>query len=623
MNRTWQELISAYLDGELSPAQRAEVEQLLVESAEYRRLWSDFRDMQRRLQSLPRLELDDDFAQRVLQRAEFAWLSQRDAANAARAASEPAPTPDSPLPSEAPTGYDSDAAACMPAGRGAWREHGWIAAAMVLAAGLLLMVAGPWQWPEAPRPQGHRPLAHRPSSAPPADVPTRSWHAHVLDELAEATAAAPQGEIPGQRSNSAGDAPHPPDALGGLVAGAAAAPGGRGATLQAEGSGADNATDAALAGPLAERRRGNVELELQRRSDAQRAKSLEPPAQHAASDEGGLLVVHVEITEDAWRRGDFRQLLQEYDIDWSGTPDVDQYAEPQTGAPTAAATASGGSSAPSGRGGTASWGKADFKQSLVAADYAAGAAAALGGNRSEAPRRAPASAMPLQVVHVQAAAAQLHGVLAELRRRGETAGTYTQVALVPVPDDPLQREWTGRFSFALPWGADQPATEPPGAVAADEQSTRETPPLAQQGSAADRAATPPPDAHPDRRKSALAQRIDYLTHLRAMQLLRQQPAVPAEPLSRNAQSAAPGDSGIAAAKVLPSGRSADGGQPQSVRTPTDAGPSDRAPSSGAESEVADTGAGSAPRAPVVRALFVFHVVSPDTMSRSPAPAVAP
>ncbi len=69
------ELISAFLDGEVTPEQQARVEERLVDNAEDRRLFEEMRAMRNGLQSLPRHELDRDLSEIVLRRAERAMLA--------------------------------------------------------------------------------------------------------------------------------------------------------------------------------------------------------------------------------------------------------------------------------------------------------------------------------------------------------------------------------------------------------------------------------------------------------------------------------------------------------------------------------------------------------------------
>ena len=71
------ELISAYLDGELSDAERSQVETALNDSAELRRMCDELRELRDRFASLPRWEVREGFAQRVLRQAEREMLTQQ------------------------------------------------------------------------------------------------------------------------------------------------------------------------------------------------------------------------------------------------------------------------------------------------------------------------------------------------------------------------------------------------------------------------------------------------------------------------------------------------------------------------------------------------------------------
>ncbi len=64
------ELLSAYLDGELSAAEQAEVERLLAENAHARQLLDELRALSTSLQELPQYKLEEDFPERVLRAAE-------------------------------------------------------------------------------------------------------------------------------------------------------------------------------------------------------------------------------------------------------------------------------------------------------------------------------------------------------------------------------------------------------------------------------------------------------------------------------------------------------------------------------------------------------------------------
>lgn len=68
------ELISAFLDGELAPQERAQVEKWLAESPELRQLHDDLSALGGSLRSLPRYQLDRNLGDIVLRRAERAVL---------------------------------------------------------------------------------------------------------------------------------------------------------------------------------------------------------------------------------------------------------------------------------------------------------------------------------------------------------------------------------------------------------------------------------------------------------------------------------------------------------------------------------------------------------------------
>ncbi len=63
------EMISAYLDGELSDSEREYVERLVDADPQYRRMLEELQALRDSLKSLPRFQLDEGFHQRVLERA--------------------------------------------------------------------------------------------------------------------------------------------------------------------------------------------------------------------------------------------------------------------------------------------------------------------------------------------------------------------------------------------------------------------------------------------------------------------------------------------------------------------------------------------------------------------------
>ncbi len=73
------ELFSAYLDGELTAAEQAQVEELLERSPRARQLLDELRALSATLQSLPSRTLDEDLGEKVLRTAERRILSERPA----------------------------------------------------------------------------------------------------------------------------------------------------------------------------------------------------------------------------------------------------------------------------------------------------------------------------------------------------------------------------------------------------------------------------------------------------------------------------------------------------------------------------------------------------------------
>ena len=70
------ELFSAYLDGELTAAEQAEVERLLADSPAARQLLEELRTLSTTLQSLPQYKLSEDLSELVLRTAERRMLTE-------------------------------------------------------------------------------------------------------------------------------------------------------------------------------------------------------------------------------------------------------------------------------------------------------------------------------------------------------------------------------------------------------------------------------------------------------------------------------------------------------------------------------------------------------------------
>jgi negative regulator of sigma E activity len=111
------ELLSAYLDGELAGEELARAERLVAEQPGSRQWLAELRALGEGLRALPRSHLGEGFPERVLRKAERQLLSESQVPLASPADSSPA----------------------------RWRnKRPWIYAAASLAAGLLVAVAG---WP--------------------------------------------------------------------------------------------------------------------------------------------------------------------------------------------------------------------------------------------------------------------------------------------------------------------------------------------------------------------------------------------------------------------------------------------------------------------------------------------
>lgn len=165
-DRDPQERISAYLDGELAPEERREVEALLESDPAARQLLDELRRVQQRVSQLPPRELGDDFAAGVLARA------QRERAEGSR-------------PSVAPVDRSPS--------HDRWRNvaRGAVWSALAVAAALLVMFVGR-EPPPGPREVARTEIS---PSAPDADVVSGEEAAaprdRELEELADEASPAP------------------------------------------------------------------------------------------------------------------------------------------------------------------------------------------------------------------------------------------------------------------------------------------------------------------------------------------------------------------------------------------------------------------------------------------------
>ncbi len=161
-----EELISAYVDGELSPEERAQVEKWLADSPELRQLHDELRAVRSSLQSLPRHKLDHDLGEAVLRRAERTVLAGSNEVSVAGRVG-----PDGPL--QAWWSHNT------------WRRWAWPAVA--IAAALLLIVF------DSQRQPAEREVAQAPpkDAAIPASPEASAKVAGELLERAEKLGAPP------------------------------------------------------------------------------------------------------------------------------------------------------------------------------------------------------------------------------------------------------------------------------------------------------------------------------------------------------------------------------------------------------------------------------------------------
>jgi negative regulator of sigma E activity len=128
-----QELLSAYVDGELTSAEEAQVEKLLAADPAVRQLVDDFRALSATLQAMPEQKLDEDLSQRVLRAAERRVLT----------GSDERPTP-------------------VTAVRPWWKEISWrgmISRRSIVWTSLILVIAALLSWNEREKNRPDRPVA--------------------------------------------------------------------------------------------------------------------------------------------------------------------------------------------------------------------------------------------------------------------------------------------------------------------------------------------------------------------------------------------------------------------------------------------------------------------------------
>jgi hypothetical protein len=133
-----EELISAYLDGELTAQEQAQVEHALASDARLRQLHDDLRALRQRLQAMPQQKLGADFAERVLRAA----VERANASDQAVAASVTTPQHE---PEVLLKSHHGDATVVERAQHEplAWRVMVWSIAGLAAAIAFVLMLPEP------------------------------------------------------------------------------------------------------------------------------------------------------------------------------------------------------------------------------------------------------------------------------------------------------------------------------------------------------------------------------------------------------------------------------------------------------------------------------------------------
>jgi hypothetical protein len=131
------ELLSAYLDGELSPAERARVEERLVVDPVARQMLDELRSVSEAMQGLPRQDVGEDLSGAILSLAEQSRRSLDIPTEAGAAAIGASSNGDEPAAATVtPRSSGTEAIHQLPIGR---TRRGWVWAGLAVAAALLIM----------------------------------------------------------------------------------------------------------------------------------------------------------------------------------------------------------------------------------------------------------------------------------------------------------------------------------------------------------------------------------------------------------------------------------------------------------------------------------------------------
>jgi hypothetical protein len=298
-----EELLSAYLDGELPADERLRIEQWLAEQPESRQLLEELRSIKNSLERLPRDRLPHDFAEHVLRQAEREVLTSRDHEGASAHDSGP-------LEVRLAGPLDAQEIADRPAGL-SWQRlrRPVLWASLTLAAGLLLMFLDR----ERPGPAGGRQVAMAPAEAPPrgeigapADEPDEGRALQRGTERSDTTVAAPARPSASAPSSDREPAPAAGPATRGEPESETSALGGRMAGARSRAVGKPNE-------PI-----DGLEPESLGIKDASKRERFGERLQRSVpivADQ--TLVVWCDVSPDKKYNERFRQLLTSNSIEWN------------------------------------------------------------------------------------------------------------------------------------------------------------------------------------------------------------------------------------------------------------------------------------------------------------------
>ncbi len=308
------ELLSAYLDGELSPEERAAIEARLAADPAAQRLLHEFRSVSQSVHALPQESLGRDLSEVIVRRAQQA---------------RPAIATSAPSKTTVADGRPSHLGGELPKITIFGSRRTWFWASLALAAGLFIMFTQPGDEkvnktlpPVAQRDReivsnnpvrepAQRALSEPGISAPPESAPPAS--AVATDQRTLDKASAPAASMPAQQSGESIDAAKQISPAGPPLAAASPAMKGDDIGLSL------NAGSTATASPAAPPPSDSLAVPPQTvgrasASGSALSRSLAQEESKRIGHEIPLVVVHVLAKPDAIQKKAFDQLLASHDI---------------------------------------------------------------------------------------------------------------------------------------------------------------------------------------------------------------------------------------------------------------------------------------------------------------------